>query len=337
MLGSVGSGHSNDAGFIDGVPYTFSMTVARTNTSSVDITTTISGANLLNGGISQTVTDTNYAFTCFDTFSIRPASTSTTCRFITMTAFKVEKLSTSVLPIASVTFGDLSQAYDGTARSVSVATLPPGLVVDVTYNGSLNAPTNAGIYTVIATINDPNYQGWATNTLVVMRRMTAGDATYTRAPGLSLRIAIATLLSNVSSLPGDHPALSLARVGPSGQGATIVTNSDSVLYLPVNDSTDSFSYTAIDETGGSATGNVMVTVVKAFGQSLSANTISLSGSTATITAFGIPRFTYVLQTATNVGGLWWPVGTNIAGSDGSLMFLDPNATNSQQYYRIAQP
>jgi hypothetical protein len=41
------------------------------------------------------------------------------------------------------------------------------LVVNITYNGSANAPTNAGSYTVIGTINDANYQGSATNTLVI--------------------------------------------------------------------------------------------------------------------------------------------------------------------------
>jgi hypothetical protein len=37
----------------------------------------------------------------------------------------------------------------------------------VTYNGSINAPTNAGNYNVIGTITDPNYLGSATNTLLI--------------------------------------------------------------------------------------------------------------------------------------------------------------------------
>ena len=41
------------------------------------------------------------------------------------------------------------------------------MTVNLTYNGSANAPTNAGSYTVIGTINDANYQGSATNTLVI--------------------------------------------------------------------------------------------------------------------------------------------------------------------------
>jgi len=39
--------------------------------------------------------------------------------------------------------------------------------VNITYNGSPNAPTNAGSYTVIGTINDSNYVGSVTNTLTI--------------------------------------------------------------------------------------------------------------------------------------------------------------------------
>ena len=77
-------------------------------------------------------------------------------------------------------------------------------------------------------------------------------------------------------------------------------------------------------------------VVKTVGPSPPTNSVSVSGSTATINAFGIPGYTYVLQTATNVTGPWWPIGTNPAAAT-ALLFTDPNATNLQQYYRMAQP
>ena len=70
---------------------------------------------------------------------------------------------------ATVTLGSLSQTYDGTAKTVSATTTPPGLTVNVTYNGSASAPTNAGNYTVIATVNDPIYQGFAVGTLVIAK------------------------------------------------------------------------------------------------------------------------------------------------------------------------
>jgi GH25 family lysozyme M1 (1,4-beta-N-acetylmuramidase) len=68
---------------------------------------------------------------------------------------------------AAVMLSNLTQTYDGTAKSVSVTTVPPGLAVIVTYNGSSAAPTNVGNYTVVALVNDLNYQGGATNTLEI--------------------------------------------------------------------------------------------------------------------------------------------------------------------------
>jgi hypothetical protein len=63
--------------------------------------------------------------------------------------------------------GNLNQLYTGSAINVTASTMPPGLKVNLTYNGSPLAPTNAGSYTVIGTISDPNYYGSATNTLVI--------------------------------------------------------------------------------------------------------------------------------------------------------------------------
>ena len=69
---------------------------------------------------------------------------------------------------ATVSLGNLDQIYDGTPKSVSTSTTPGGLTVDVTYNGSATAPTDASSsYEVVATINNPNYTGSATGTLVI--------------------------------------------------------------------------------------------------------------------------------------------------------------------------
>ena len=68
---------------------------------------------------------------------------------------------------ASVGLSGLSQTYDGAAIKVAATTVPGGLNVILTYAGSPEAPTNAGSYTVIGTVNDANYSGSVTNTLVV--------------------------------------------------------------------------------------------------------------------------------------------------------------------------
>ena len=64
----------------------------------------------------------------------------------------------------------LTTTYTGTPKAVVILpTTPPGLTVNVTYNGSATAPTNAGSYTVVATISDPSNLsfGSASATLVI--------------------------------------------------------------------------------------------------------------------------------------------------------------------------
>jgi hypothetical protein len=70
---------------------------------------------------------------------------------------------------ATINLTDLSQTYDGTAKSVSATTTPSGLSVTITYGGSANAPANAGEFAIVATITDPNYEGSASETLDVAK------------------------------------------------------------------------------------------------------------------------------------------------------------------------
>jgi hypothetical protein len=89
-----------------------------------------------------TISDVNYAGSATDTLVIAPTT-------------------------ATVALGSLSQTYDGAVKNASAITTPPGLTVNLTYNGSANAPMNADSYTVIGTISDANYFGGTTNTLVI--------------------------------------------------------------------------------------------------------------------------------------------------------------------------
>jgi hypothetical protein len=68
---------------------------------------------------------------------------------------------------ATVSLSGLAQTFTGAPRPVTVTTSPAALAVNVTYNGSTTAPTNAGSYTVAATITDANHTGSASGTLVV--------------------------------------------------------------------------------------------------------------------------------------------------------------------------
>jgi hypothetical protein len=70
---------------------------------------------------------------------------------------------------AQVTLGTLAQTFDGSPKSVVVTTDPAGLEVTVTYDGSATAPTNAGSYAVVATVNDPNFIGQANGILIISK------------------------------------------------------------------------------------------------------------------------------------------------------------------------
>src|SRR5215813_2786941 len=68
---------------------------------------------------------------------------------------------------ASVTLGHLFQVYDGSPKQVSLNVTPPGTAVTVTYNGSTTPPTDPGTYSVVATIDDPNFRGGTSATLTI--------------------------------------------------------------------------------------------------------------------------------------------------------------------------
>lgn len=70
---------------------------------------------------------------------------------------------------AQVVLRGLEQVYDGTERVATAETDPQELSVAITYNGMSTAPTNAGSYTVVATVTDPGWIGSASGTLVVAR------------------------------------------------------------------------------------------------------------------------------------------------------------------------
>src|SRR5947208_16834718 len=59
---------------------------------------------------------------------------------------------------ATLTLTNLTQTYDGSPKAVIVTTTPGGLSgVSITFNGSATAPTDAGSYAVVASLNNPNY------------------------------------------------------------------------------------------------------------------------------------------------------------------------------------
>ena len=79
----------------------------------------------------------------------------------------VSKDFTIIAKPATIILSNLNQDYNGTPKSVTVTTIPVGLSVEVTYEGSPTPPTALGSYAVIATVTNPNYTGTASGTLVI--------------------------------------------------------------------------------------------------------------------------------------------------------------------------
>jgi hypothetical protein len=102
-----------------------------------------------NAGIGKTVTATGFALTgaAADNYSLTATSATTTATINKATA------------TVSLT-GLTGQAYTGSALSAGATTTPSGLAVNVTYDGNTQAPTAAGSYAVIGSINDNNYKGY---------------------------------------------------------------------------------------------------------------------------------------------------------------------------------
>jgi len=133
--------------------------------------------------------------------------------------------------IATVTLGSLSAVYDGTPKPATAATTPAGLTVDLTYSGTSAAPVNAGSYAVAATVNDPNYQGSASGTLIIAKAdqaitfaplliKTYGDTPFTLGASASSTLVVAYASGNpaVATVSG-------ATVTIVGAGTAVITAS----------------------------------------------------------------------------------------------------------------
>ena len=117
-----------------------------------------------------------------------------TVRTFTVTALRAS---------ASLALSGLSQTYTGTPRAVAVTSTPSGLeTVNVTYNGSAVAPTNAGSYSVVATLVNPSYEARAESTLVI------GQAAQS-----------ALIASGPATVTFGDAAVQLGTSGGSGTGA----------------------------------------------------------------------------------------------------------------------
>jgi gliding motility-associated-like protein len=117
----------------------------------------------------------------------------------------------------TITFGNLIQVFDGSAKSATVTTTPVELTgLSTTYNGSATLPTAAGTYAVSTTLTNNNYTAAvATGNLIISpktitvttatKSKTYGDAdpalAYTFAPAL---VGTDTFNGTLNRTPGEN-------------------------------------------------------------------------------------------------------------------------------------
>ncbi|HEX8190606.1 MAG TPA: pectinesterase family protein [Pyrinomonadaceae bacterium] len=107
---------------------------------------------------------------------------------------------------AAVTLSNLTQSFNGSPAAVAATTEPAGLPVSVTYNGGTQPPSAIGTYAVVATVNDANYQGTATGTLVIDRT------------------PVAVTLSNLVHTYDGTPKAAAVATNPAGPSVALTYN-----------------------------------------------------------------------------------------------------------------
>ena len=117
--------------------------------------------NLFTATLSNSITPGNYQ----GSFSVLGGADATTYTTLSSTTASVSVASLQ----ANVSLGNLAATYTGSVQSVAAITTPSGLQVNLSYNGSATAPTEAGSYAVVAAIADANYGGTVTGTLTISR------------------------------------------------------------------------------------------------------------------------------------------------------------------------
>lgn len=108
---------------------------------------------------------------------------------------------------ATIALTGTNQTYDGSPRVVSATTAPPGLATVLTYDGGSSVPVNAGTYSVVGTIDDPNFAGSTSGTLTVDKAI-AGIA-----------------LANLAQVYDGTPKAALAVTDPEGLPVSLTYNS----------------------------------------------------------------------------------------------------------------
>ena len=280
---------------------TVSLTGSASNSSSVSWSK-VSGPANLNFG-SPASTSTTVTATAAGVYRVRlTAATGSVQTFDDLLLTFVDDTKTE----ATVNIAGLNTTYNGSAKAVTVTTEPPGLPVEVSYNGSPSAPTAAGSYAVLATINHPDYRGTASATLVVAKATA------------SVQLADSSIVTNYDGTPQTASATTT----PSDLPLLITYNGSP--SAPVNAGTYAVVATINDANyEGSASGALVIGKANA-AVSLGNLNQTYDGAAKTVSATTTP--TGLAVTATYNGSSTSPVASGSYAVNATV--VDPNYEGS---------
>src|ERR1019366_3212423 len=204
-------------------------------------------------------------------------------------------------------FGSAVTLSSGSATSLSITNLPRGTTpITAQYAG------------------DGNYLG-STNNLsggqvVTNHPPVAGVTTIYRTAGLRLKIAWSDVTTNWSDSPDGDPVTLTSMSLVTTNLINLTTNSTYIFYTNSPNVNDQITYTISDGQGGTNPGVINV-VINPFVTGQLTGSITVSGSSVTVTDYGIPTFTYVTQRSTNLVN-WVSIATNTVSSSGLINVTD---------------
>ena len=302
---------------------------AGTLTGLASNSATITGAGSLPSGATATISTTTGTAGHIDLVvskgnaNVALTSTANPCGFNNSLSF------TATLP------------SDATGKVVFSSTNGP-FSTNVLGNGSATSgilgglPRGTNLITAVYS-GDGNYLGsqGTLNEIVTNHPPTAATVSYFRNAGIvSLHIAIADLLTNVTDADGDP--ITLAGTSSSTNGIALTNGSGYLSYRNTNAVNDQFLGAVTDGFGGTnvVTVNLVLRASTVGGQTQG---LSLTGDrcTATLCFAGIPGYGYAVQRSTNLVDWVDILQTNVP-ANGAFQCLDNLGPNppAQAYYRL---
>jgi hypothetical protein len=124
---------------------------------------------------------------------------------------------------ASVTLSNLSQEYTGSGIGATATTVPSGLTLKVTYDGIAALPVDLGTYTVLAEVEEANYDGSATD-LLVISDLTPPVPDLATLPDLNGECSVTPIAPTATDFyAGSITGTTVTPFPVTAQGTTVVT------------------------------------------------------------------------------------------------------------------